>query len=143
MSENPSSTWTRVEIVEIAKWQRYVMWLILAQIAGFLLFVAAAFAGPACRAVIDALGLLLLAGLVAVGVLTICSVYKMAKALRKESTAIVYALLALISWIGLILLLSLSSQATRVLQENGIRVGLMGGNPDDIERVRSEAGLVS
>jgi hypothetical protein len=36
--------------------------------------------------------------------------------------------------IGLILLLVLSSQATKELRKAGIKVGLLGANPEDVER---------
>lgn len=60
------------------------------------------------------------------------SVYTLASAIRSPIIAVIYVVGMLIPLVGLLLLLSLSSTATKTLQANGIKVGLMGANPSAI-----------
>ena len=60
-------------------------------------------------------------------------VYRLAAALGH--TAIVWVLgVVFLSCIGLLLLLILSSKATKELRNAGFKVGLLGANPKDIEQ---------
>lgn len=73
-------------------------------------------------------------GVMALSVFTFgaVSVYKLAAIFRGKIVAVVHAIGLLVPLLGLLLLLSNSQQATKILRENGIRVGLLGANPNSI-----------
>ena len=58
------------------------------------------------------------------------SVYRLAAIFQGKSVAIVHALGLLVPLLGLILLVSNSQRATKILQKNGVKVGLLGANPN-------------
>jgi len=60
------------------------------------------------------------------------SVYSLASQFRGKIVAVVYVLGLLVPLLGLILLISISSKATTILKDNGIKVGLLGANPSTI-----------
>jgi len=60
----------------------------------------------------------------------ILSVVRLAKALSQSQ--VLYAILMFIPCVGLLVLLSLSGKATKQLQQAGIKVGLMGADPNSI-----------
>ena len=62
-------------------------------------------------------------------------IYRLAKALHQ--TAWVYAVAAFFPCVGLITLLLINFQATRMLRKHGVRVGLMGAVESDLENVTS------
>ncbi len=60
------------------------------------------------------------------------SVYNLAAQLRGGIVAFICLLSLLVPVLGLILLLWMSSEATTILNRNGIKVGLLGANPNEI-----------
>ena len=60
------------------------------------------------------------------------SVYGLAAQFRGKAVAVIYVLGLLVPLLGLILLVTISSKATTILKENGIKVGLLGANPTAI-----------
>lgn len=64
--------------------------------------------------------------------LGVVSVYNLAEKLRGKTVAIVHAVGLLIPFLGLILLMTNSREATKMLQANGINVALFGANPETI-----------
>ena len=58
------------------------------------------------------------------------SVYKLAAIYRGNLVAVVYALGLLVPVLGLLLLLTISGKATKELRAAGIKVGLLGANPN-------------
>jgi hypothetical protein len=125
-------------LLKVAKAQRGVNICILLSILCYaVLFIGAgtapeAGAGPpaASTAVLAVAGL---AGVLVVAVLQIIYVYRLAASLG-SGVPIVWVLgIVFLSCIGLILLLVLSSKATKQLREAGFQVGLLGGNPKDVE----------
>jgi asparagine N-glycosylation enzyme membrane subunit Stt3 len=60
------------------------------------------------------------------------SVYKLASIFRGNVVAVVYVLGLLVPLLGLLLLLSISGKATKELREAGIKVGLLGADPNAV-----------
>ncbi len=73
-----------------------------------------------------------LAGLVALCVVMAGMVFaiRMASALHGTGIAVLCAILLLVPCVGLLVLLILNSQATRVLKTAGLRVGFLGADPN-------------
>lgn len=80
-----------------------------------------------------------LRGLILIGLLFVLlagAVFVISLSVRVYGTAlgIVLGILALIPCWGMIVLLVINSKATRIMKDNGIKVGLMGANLSEIER---------
>lgn len=73
-------------------------------------------------------------GVLAVGLLQILYVYRLASALEVGLPILWVLGVIFLSCIGVILLLILSSKATKQIKAGGFKVGLLGGNPKEIER---------
>ncbi len=101
--------WTRADLLEVARYQKYIQWLILAYlVAMFIPF-----------------------GSIIVSVTSMYVVYKLAAALR-ASAAWLYVVAMIFPIIGLLALLHIVVNATRILRANGVRVGVMGAKLEDI-----------
>lgn len=74
----------------------------------------------------------LLASILVVFAFGAVSVYKLAAIFRGKGVAVIHALGLFVPLLGLLLLVVNSQQATAILQEHGIKVGLLGANPDSI-----------
>jgi hypothetical protein len=60
------------------------------------------------------------------------SVYGLASEFRGKVIAVIYVIGLLVPFLGLLLLMSLSGKATKILRENGIRVGFLGADPNSV-----------
>ena len=110
---------TGPEAAEVGRLQKWILLLVLASICvNVLSFMYVSLLAKFLSVVVSLVGLVL--------------VYRLASALRQQP-AWLWALLALIPLISLIILLSLNGQATGVLRSKGVRVGLMGANGRDID----------
>ena len=78
--------------------------------------------------------LVALVGLLAVMIFQIIYVYRLASALQCGLPVLWVLGVFFLSCIGLILLLILSSKATKEIKAGGFKVGLLGGNPQEIEQ---------
>lgn len=58
--------------------------------------------------------------------------YRLASLFRSKVVAAIYFFCLLIPCLGLLLLLLISQEATKILQANNIKVGFLGANPDEI-----------
>ena len=104
--------WSTPELVEVAKYQKYIQWLVLANfVAMFIPF-----------------------GNFAIAIVGIYFIYKLAAALR-STVAWLYIIAAFIPLVGLLALLHLVVSATKVLRANGIRVGIMGAKMADFGNI--------
>jgi hypothetical protein len=101
------------EILRIAEKQKAIIWVVLASLL-------AVFIRPA---------------LIVTGILSAVFMYQLARAVRKSGWA--FAMGALIPLVGTVALLVVNSEATAALRSRGIRVGLMGANRDDLDRLRT------
>ncbi len=100
------------QIRAVAKGQREILWLVLAQI---LSSMGSFFFPP----------LLLLN--MALGLLSIFAIYRLARSLGKSAVVrILYCIGGFFPLLALLSLLLLNAQATGYLQARGLRVGLMG-----------------
>jgi hypothetical protein len=75
-----------------------------------------------------------LIGSLAAMIFGLFAVYRLAKALGY--TAILYAIAMLIPCVNLLTLLVVISRATKLLKENGVKVGFLGVSKDTIEQLR-------
>ena len=105
------------ELRDIAKKQNLLMWSVLAGFGGFFI------------AHIPFLGLPLLLAIVA---FQIYALYSLGTSLRM-SIVWLYCIGLFIPLVGLLILLVISGKASKVLKAAGVRIGLMGGNADDIK----------
>jgi hypothetical protein len=78
-----------------------------------------------------------LVALLAVTVFQIIFVYRLASALGSDYPILWVLGINCLSCVGLIFLLILSGMATRQLRSAGIKVGLLGANPKEIQRLMS------
>lgn len=60
------------------------------------------------------------------------AVYRLAALFRGKVVAVLYVVGMLVPCLGLLLLLSISQQATTLLQKNGVKVGLLGADVNSI-----------
>jgi hypothetical protein len=102
-----------VEIKNIEKYQRLTMWALL---AGF-------------TNLIPGLNLILF---IPVAIFQIFMVYRLTTALE-SSLAVLRGLLCLVPLVSLINLYLVTNQATIILKERGIRIGIMGAWKSDLE----------
>lgn len=115
MSQATQVRWSKQELMEIARCQKAVLWVILLSFAG--LFVPLA---PLVTVVVT-------------GTIRAYFMYKLAVALRSPS-AWVYLITAFIPYVGIITVLYMNNRATVSLQSNGIKVGLMGAKIEEVEK---------
>ena len=104
--------WTSEEIVDIAKRQKQIIWMML------MSFVAMFIPGAT----------------LVTGLIQVYFIYKLAQAVR-SSKAWIYIILVFIPLVGLFALLNINGKATKIMQANGIKVGLMGANSSDIKKL--------
>jgi len=143
-SFSSNGAYSNAEIIVIANRQKAMIWLILASVAAtgsqFFPFLDMAIVAADDRqnAMIwlkyTAL-LMFVIRFVVMGILSMVFVYRLARATRSPEAG-VYAVLALIPFVSLVGLLIVSSDATAALRRRGIRVGLMGANKDDLEKLK-------
>lgn len=119
---------SRTELRKIATAQRQVNVAVLFYLCFIPLNIW--LASIAERAPIAAIGQLV----VAIGLLAFCivSVFRLASILRGNAIAVIHAFGMLVPLLGLLLLLRNNQKATGILQKNGIKVGLLGANPNSI-----------
>ena len=116
MTKSVDEFWGKEELLEVAKRQKQLLWMILLSLVP--LFIP--FAG------------------IITGIISIYFIYKLAQALR-SSAAWVYIILAFIPLVGFFALLHLNAKATKILRSNGIKIGLMGAKAVDLEKLRGSA----
>jgi hypothetical protein len=113
MNQTIPQPWTKAELVDVAKYQKNIQWLVLANfVAMFIPFAT-----------------------IVTGVIGIYFIYKLASSLR-SSAAWLYIILSFIPLIGLLALLHFVQKATIVLREHGISVGIMGARMADFDKIQ-------
>lgn len=112
---------TGQEVAEIGRLQRWVLLLVLANLA----VNGLSFVYP----IVGLLGILVV-------IIGIMLVYQLATVLR-SSPAWLYAILMIVPLISLVILLSLNGQATAALRGRGVRVGLMGASSRDLDMLEA------
>ncbi|AIE87306.1 hypothetical protein [Fimbriimonas ginsengisoli] len=109
---------------EVAASQRQILLCVLGQIGVAILN------GVVTAAKMPSLAILVLIAILAVLVFMIMSVIRLAKALALSP--VLYTILMFIPCVSLIALLMLSGKATARLSQAGIKVGLLGADPNSI-----------
>lgn len=125
MSDDVQKKYEKDEIINIGKWQRVICWLFLAILIGYLLI----FAGNASRVLVVFREVLLIGG----SITAVVCVYFLSKAL-KVPHPLFYVFGMLISIVRLFVLCKLITDATKILKENKIGVGIMGARKEDLTR---------
>jgi len=105
--------WTKTDLMEVAKWQKNIIWMILISLVAMFIPFAT----------------------IVTGIIQIYFIYKLAGAVR-SSAPWLYIILAFIPLIGLLALLHLNRKATKILQANGVKVSLMGARMADFEKMQ-------
>ncbi len=113
MNQSVQEQWTKQDLVEVAKRQKSIMWMILISLVAMFIPFAT----------------------IVTGIIQIYFIYKLAAAVR-SSAAWVYIILAFIPLIGLIALVHINGRATKTLQANGIKVGVMGARMADFDKIQ-------
>ena len=116
---------SRQEARAVATYQRYVLFAVLASIGANILYMVAGQMSSA--AAIAAIILL-----VGVGIFSMVSIFLLARQLMGIVAGVICTILMLVPCISLITLLVVNQKATSFLQLKGIKVGLMGVNPNTI-----------
>lgn len=135
---------TTYDLPSIARYQKYVLYGLLANILAILLIftipqlivtVAPGALNPFAATLLPILQIFYLAVAVAVFVSSILLGIKV----YHPALGAILAIMTLIPCLGLICLLVLNSQATTILQKNGIRVGLMGARWKDLQTLQRKS----
>ncbi len=133
MHPTTANTLPPAQLLETAKQQRRVLWLVVASIPLVIAsMVIPTMTGP--EALMLTLLALLLVGMVAIGVLGVVAVYRLARALQ-VSAPWIYVACAFIPYISTFTLLIINHRASAALKRGGIRVGLMGADRGDLLRI--------
>ncbi len=113
---------TRADLRKVAQYQKAILVCILV----YLLAVFGQFLLP------PQLRPLLGVGVIIVGLVSTVFVFMLALKVYSTGTGIILGILALVPCLGLIILLVINSKATKILTQNGIKVGLLGANVSNI-----------
>jgi hypothetical protein len=118
----------QADVRAVALYQKGVLVCILLYFCCILGQIAAQFVLPPSTAILFGLGVIVagLAGLV--------FVFLMATKVYGVGIGIAMGVLTLMPCLGLIVLLLVNGKATKVLQQNGFRVGLLGANLSEVEK---------
>lgn len=109
----------------VAKYQRWVLYALLANIAVNIGAFAVGGLSPLLFALVMAVA-------VAVVAFTIAAVFALAREVFDPGTAVLCAFSMFFPCISLVVLLVVNQKATGYLQRHGVRVGLMGADPNRI-----------
>lgn len=114
---------TRGRVRRVAKYQRIVIFALLASIITNILVVATVGQAPTIRLVILVLSL-------SVAIFAMVAVFFLAKEVMNTVLGVLCAVLMVVPFISLIALLVVNQKATSYLQRNGVRVGFFGTDPN-------------
>lgn len=120
------TTYTDLQIVEIARSQRRILWLLLVSIG----VVLGGFVLPHTGGV----SALLYTTFIVIGIVGAVLIYRLATAME-EPWRWIYVVCAFIPYVSTVTLLILNVRATSALRARGIRVGLMGADKQDVARL--------
>jgi len=125
------------EVLEVARHQKRILWLLLISIPVVIGAVCLRAIGSS-SALILAVSVLILAAVVLIGIIATLSVYRLAKALEVACPWL-YVVCAFIPYVSTVTLLVINLRATAALKRRGIRVGLMGADTRDVENLKLAA----
>jgi len=112
------TTGSAERVLEVAKQQKRLIWLILVQLISGILFMSIGLS--------DGSPLWLLVSVI-LGIICAYLVYKIGRGLELSTVQLVITIVILfVPFIGLLSLLYINTKATKFLQEAGVEVGFMG-----------------
>jgi len=121
---------------QIARYQRAICLCVLTGMLVFMAFhalIQLRLYQPASRGQMpDLFGMLVVLVLIGTNLIATVSTFSLAIRLHGAGIGVLMGLLTLIPLVGLVVLLVVFRQATCVLKRHGIRVGLLGANPNTI-----------
>jgi hypothetical protein len=132
---NSQSSFTREDLVQIARSQTAIISLILVNVFFGICFgiaVPLIMEGPGTKPG-PLISWIAQGAMLVLNIIAAVYIYRLAKALHK--TAWVYALAAFFPCVGLITLLLINHFATRALRRHGVRVGLTGAVKSDLDHI--------
>jgi hypothetical protein len=116
-----STTFSRLELQEIAKYHRLLLWSILTAIVANLFRLSAG--DPT-------IGLIVYFG---AAIFQIFALYNLGKALKLSTVWMILLIVGLfVPFIGLLVLLLMHDKAMKAMKAAGIKVGFMGASPSSI-----------
>lgn len=116
-----STTFSRLELQEIAKYHRLLLWSILAAVVANLSRVSLQ---------TQAIGLMVY---LAAAAFQIFALYNLGKALKLSSVWMFCLIVGLfLPIVGLLILLTMHNKTMKAMKSAGIKVGFMGADPDSI-----------
>ncbi len=118
---------TREDLKKVAQYQKGIMYCIL---ANFVMIAVLIFAGQSVAPGAGKTSLMLIMnGLyIIVALAQLVFIVMLATKVYNMAIGVIAGILSFIPCLGLIILLVVNQKATKVLQQNGIKVGLMGAN---------------
>jgi hypothetical protein len=116
----------REKLRRVAKYQQWVLYALLATIC---INIGSIAVRQANEPLVN-LGVLVVA--LAIAALSMVAIFLLAKELYNAGIGVLCAILMIVPCISLITLLIVNGKATSFLQQNGIKVGFMGVNPNRI-----------
>ena len=112
----------REDVRKVAKYQRAIMFCILMNIGALICQIAM----PQELKFLPAIAFLIF------GIANTVFVFLLATKVYGTVIGIFLGLFAIFPCIGLLVLLAVNAKATKILTQNGIKVGFLGANPADI-----------
>lgn len=113
----------REKMRRVAKYQQWVLYALLANIVINIMVMSTRGADPAVAVSLGVLALVIV-------VITMFAVFRLTNELYNVVAAVCCAVLMIVPCISLLTLLIVNGKATTFLQQRGVKVGLMGANPD-------------
>lgn len=120
----------REDLRKVAQYQKGIIYCILANLILFVVNIAAGQAGD--QGTVMFLGLAIIGVYLIVAIAQLAFIVLLATQVYNLGLGILFGVLSFVPCLGLILLLVVNQKATGVLQQNGIKVGLMGANMSQV-----------
>jgi hypothetical protein len=113
----------REKMRRVAKYQQWVLYALLANIVLNIMAMSTRGVDPAVGLALAALALVVVA-------ITMFAVFRLTNELYNMVAAVCCAILMIVPCVSLLTLLIVNGRATTFLQQRGVKVGLMGANPN-------------
>lgn len=120
----------REDLRKVAQYQKGIIYCILANLILFVVNIAAGQAGD--QGTVMFLGLAIIGVYLIVAIAQLAFIVLLATQVYNLGLGILFGVLSFVPCLGLVLLLVVNQKATGVLQQNGIKVGLMGANMSQV-----------
>lgn len=115
----------REKVIEVAKYQRWVIFAVLANICLYVLILAMQGRPFPANLIVPAVAL-------PVVIFMIAAIFMLTRRLINTGVAVLFSVLMFVPCVSLIVLLVVNQMATAFLQSSGVKVGFFGVNPNSI-----------